>query len=102
MSSQLALSLSPRARRDDPVTSHEAAERVPEFENAHYAKILSCLRAFGCAVTYEEIADRTGLEKHAVARRLPELAKLGRVEPVGIATLSSGRAGRTWRARGAP
>ena len=64
-----------RARRDDPDTSKAAAKRAEEFAGEHRRKILAALmRAPG---TYKEIAERCGLERHAVARRLPEMFDLG-------------------------
>jgi DNA-binding HxlR family transcriptional regulator len=69
---QLCLVLTlPRARRADPATSHHAAAQVERFAGGHYRLILNAL-AQGSA-TFKEIAARSGLERHAVARRLPEL-----------------------------
>lgn len=73
---QYALSLEPvRARKRDPETSQRAASKVREFAANHYNRIAAALR-LGPA-TYVEIAERAGLERHAVARRLPEMASLG-------------------------
>lgn len=74
---QLAIDFEPvRARRTDPETSKIAAGKVRDFAGSHYALILAALRE-GPA-NYQEIAQRCGLERHAVARRLPEM--LGYVE----------------------
>lgn len=74
---QIALQLEPvRARKRDPETSQEAASRVRDFASGHYAKIMRALRDGGPG-TYREIADRCGLERHAVARRLGEMGSLG-------------------------
>lgn len=74
---QMALSFDPpRARRRDPETSQVAAGRVRDFSAGHYAKIMHALRDGGPG-TYREIADRCGLERHAVARRLGEMGSLG-------------------------
>ena len=64
-----------RARRKDPETSQVAAGKVKEFEANHYNRIMAALREG--PGTYREIADRAGLERHATARRLPEMAHLG-------------------------
>lgn len=73
---QMALSFEPvRARKRDPSTSQEAASKVRGFAAGHYAKIMDALRK--APGTYVEIADLAGLERHAVARRLPEMASLG-------------------------
>jgi predicted ArsR family transcriptional regulator len=66
-----------RARREDPVTSHAAADLVREFEGEHFAKVLKGL-AEGSATIYE-LADRAGLTHVQVARRMPELEQAGRV-----------------------
>lgn len=65
---------SPRARRRDPSTSHIAAARFAGSgaQHAHHARILAALRSRP-GMTYTEIAEVTGLERHAVARRLKEL-----------------------------
>lgn len=73
---QYALSLEPvRARKRDPETSQRAASKVREFAANHYNRIAAALR--DAPGTYTEIAERCGLERHAVARRLPEMGHLG-------------------------
>lgn len=64
-----------RARRKDPETSQVAAGRVREFAANHFNRIMAALRE--APGTYTEIADRCGLERHAVARRLNEMSHLG-------------------------
>lgn len=73
----------PLARRDDPQTSHDAAARVPEFRSSHEAKIIAALRGFD-GLTYREIADLSGLEPVAVARRLLAMSRRGLIERRGI------------------
>lgn len=76
---QMALTFEPvRSRRRDPATSQEAASKVREFASGHYGLILDALKRGG-AGTFKELAERAGLERHAVARRLPELQSLGKV-----------------------
>jgi len=73
---QYAMTFEPaRSRRRDPETSKEAAGKVRGFAANHYNKIAAALR--DAPGTYVEIADKCGLERHAVARRLPEMAHLG-------------------------
>ncbi len=73
---QLSIQFEPvRARRRDPDTSQEAASKVREFAAGHYARIMAALRE--SPGTYVEIAERSGLERHAVARRLCEMSSLG-------------------------
>lgn len=72
---QLGLFEPVRARRRDPETSQEAAGKVRQFAANHYNRIAAALRE--APGTYVEIADRCGLERHAVARRLNEMSHLG-------------------------
>lgn len=56
-----------------PVTSIEAYKSItPEMLLSHHGKILLALKELGSGM-YEEIAVKTGLERHSVARRLKEL-----------------------------
>lgn len=85
-----------RARLLDPVTSHAAAEQV-DFAGQHFDKIVDCLQLFG-ARGKDGIAELTGLDGNQVARRLPEMARVGLVELTGRTTKSnSGRSEREWR-----
>lgn len=69
----------PRHRRTDPVTSREAADRVESFAASHIRLILrEVVREPG--LTACEIAEKTGLERHAPSRRLPEMRREGLVE----------------------
>lgn len=79
---QLALSFEPvRARRRDPATSQRAASQVSRFAAGHFALILGALATE--PGTFKAIAARSGLERHAVARRLPELERGGLVKRAG-------------------
>ncbi len=85
-----------RARSLDPVTSHAAADQAT-FASQHFDQIVDCLQRFG-ARGKDGIAELTGLDGNQVARRLPEMARLGMVELTGKTTKSkSGRAEREWR-----
>ena len=73
---QYALSFEPvRARKRDPETSKVAASKARDFAANHYNRIAAALRA--APGTYVEIAERAGLERHAVGRRLKEMEPLG-------------------------
>ena len=61
------------ARRDDPTTSKAAAHGD---RKAHRLLILAALAGYPFGLTYTEIARVTGLEQHAVGRRLSELARM--------------------------
>lgn len=64
----------PRSRRDDPSTSHEAADWVRRSGvlRGHQLLVLETVRKRPGS-TYVEIAEACGLDRHAVARRLKEL-----------------------------
>lgn len=87
-----------RARRDDPETSKAAAAGASDFAAAHLAKILGSLVTQGKATIYE-LADRTGLDHVAVARRLPELEERQVARPTSEKRAGpTGRACRVWEA----
>ena len=60
------------ARITDPTTSHDAADMAEAFLFDHHAKIVESLRVRGPGTIYE-IAERTGIDHVAVARRMKEL-----------------------------
>jgi hypothetical protein len=87
----------PRARTRDPVTSHLAAAQVTTAES-HYKAIHDALILFGPAGK-DRIAALAGLDPSQVARRLPEMRRLGLVGLTGETVQSrSGRAEREWQA----
>lgn len=66
------------SHRHDPETSQIAAQRhVDSKANEHQREhVLACLRKyFGC--TSSELAQHFSLDRFMVARRLPDLEKLG-------------------------
>ena len=77
---QLTLDLaSPRARNTDPSTSHEAATRQSKGRaNSDAIAVLSCVKTMSGA-TSAELATFYGLDRHMVARRLPDLEASGKV-----------------------
>ena len=90
-----------RARNTDPSTSHMAAASISDAAKIHHDAIVNCLRQFGplgkdgiaCHANINGTADG-----NAVARRLPELEKLGYVCQTGNLVLSkSGRKEREWK-----
>ena len=83
-------SLFKRARSLDPVTSHAAADQAT-FASQHFDQIVDCLQRFG-ARGKDGIAELTGLDGNQVARRLPEMARLGHTTKS-----KSGRAEREWQ-----
>lgn len=91
-------------RKTDPQTSRDAAARVHEFSGCHKAKILETLDKIGIG-TAHEIAAASGLDMHAVNRRIKELETSGMIKcPVSdedgkplTRKTPSGRNARVWR-----
>lgn len=85
----------PRARRDDPITSHEAAEalRASGALGRQQLEVLAAVRRWP-GLTSLELGARMEINRWAVARRLPEL------EPVyvhkGEPRVVNGRRHVTW------
>lgn len=87
------------ARAGDPETSHEAAAKAPSLARQHQRVILDHLFSIAPRdANMEEIGDATGIEKHAIGRRLSELFRDGLIMPVSRRTMRTGRDGRTWQA----
>jgi hypothetical protein len=87
----------PSARTRDPVTSHLAAAQVTTATD-HYTAIHEALILFGPAGK-DRIAALAGLDPSQVARRLPEMRRIGLVGLTGETVQSnSGRAEREWQA----
>jgi hypothetical protein len=87
----------PRARTHDPVTSHLAAAQVTTADS-HYQAIHYALTVYGPAGK-DRIAELSCLDPSQVARRLPEMRRLGLVGLTGETVQSySGRAEREWQA----
>lgn len=92
MLQQTLFSDPPRARRNDPATSHTAARRAlaSGLAGAHRQQIAAAIRSRP-GMTYRAIAEATGLEPVAVGRRLVE------IERDGLAQAGEPRDGmRTW------
>jgi hypothetical protein len=87
----------PRARRTDPETSHEAARKAERFQRGHHKLILDCLRRSPAPFHYIAIATATGLDRHAVGRRIKELSDANLITEGPAGTLPNGNKARTWR-----
>ena len=86
----------PRVRKDDPETSHQAAESIKPVANKHYKIIHECLEEHG-ALGKDGIAHHTNLDSNQVARRLNEMLKIGLIKLTGRTVKSnSGREEREW------
>ena len=85
-----------RARKTDPHTSLKAAEEIKEVAPQHMDLIYNCLLEHG-PLGKDGIARLTGLNPNQVARRLPELKKVGLVATTGQTVYSdAGRSEREW------
>ena len=79
-----------KARTTDPVTSHVAAREAALLMGAHHTAIMDFLDGVApMSASYEDISRATGIEKHAVGRRLKELLEAGRIELAGRTILST-------------
>jgi len=87
----------PRARTHDPLTSKLAAAAVTTADS-HYKAIHDALTLWG-PMGKDEIATMADLDPSQVARRLPEMRRIGLVGLTGEMVQSrSGRAEREWQA----
>lgn len=59
------------ARRSDPQSSKQAAQRTTKFAGTHVERIYHALRQAKCPPTAHEIAGFIGLTNVQVCRRLP-------------------------------
>jgi len=77
------------ARRRDPVTSKQAAQRALNFVCSHEATIFGAICDAGeKGATYREIARATGMEPVAVARRLKAMEVRGLIERSALSDCS--------------
>lgn len=85
----------PRVRATDPITSFEAADQAKDLASKHHKMIVDCLK--DGALGKDGIAQKLGLDGNQIARRLPELERLGFIELTGRTVKSkSGRSEREW------
>lgn len=94
----------PIAAAADPISSHIAAAEITSSGRraSQKAEILTWLRERNQAFTSAEIAGAAGMDRHMVARRLPDLWRDSLIErgEMRVCT-ASGRQAITWRAGGA-
>lgn len=87
----------PRARTQDPATSHAAAASMRSVAGDQHRRILWALQKGGAATIHELAYRCIGLDHVAIARRLPELEEAGKVRPTGEERPGpNGRACRVW------
>lgn len=88
----------PLARGNDPLTSFQAADSAKSFIRTHESQIVTMLSRYG-QMGVDRIALFTGLDAHAVGKRMTALHKRGEVELTGRTVKSdSGRNQREWKA----
>ena len=88
------------AHRGDPSTSVAAALQVRKYEAGHCRIIQLMLRVHRAGLTSLEIAHRTDLAYHEVARRIADLKHAGLVIDSGTRRRNpNGRQAAVWRAR---
>ena len=86
------------ARNTDPISSHLAAADVEKSGKAD-AQRVQCLEAVRryAGQTARELSKKTGLDRYMLNRRLPELAKAGKVQRGDIRPCGAGgRPSLTW------
>ncbi len=95
---QLSLLDPPRARRHDPETSKAAARMAEKFQRGHHRQILDYLDGIApWSAHYIQIATATGLDKHAVGRRIKELKDADLIAQGPDGNLPNGNVARSWR-----
>ena len=88
----------PLARGNDPLTSFQAADSAKAFIQTHENQIVTMLSRYG-QMGVDRIALFTGLDAHAVGKRMTALHKRGEVALTGRTVKSdSGRNQREWAA----
>ena len=86
----------PLARSSDPLSSHLAADEVTRSGRR---ALLAWLRGQTRPMTSAEIAVASGMDRHGVARRLPDLAHDGLEERCSMHDCGvTGRLAINWRA----
>ena len=71
--------LAPRARNTDPSTSHDASANAwGERASAHRQTIYEALETMPSGMTARELSACTGIEYHAIQRRLCEVEGIAR------------------------
>lgn len=81
MMEQRHLDFAPRARTTDALSSHAAADDLERSGRLwrQLDRVLAAVRATP-GLSSGELAARHGLDRHMVARRLPEAASAGLIE----------------------
>jgi predicted ArsR family transcriptional regulator len=94
----LLYDIQPKARKHDPITSHDAAASMRRAATNQAAAALDCLRACG-PLGAEQIGWSLRLPAYAVRKRLSELQDAGLAAPTDKRRKTvTGRSERVWEA----
>jgi predicted ArsR family transcriptional regulator len=99
VSAPALLANTPAARATDPDTSHQAAAEITAdgTRAAQQQRTLDGVTRYP-GLTSRELAQRLGMDRHAIARRLPELEAADLVQKDQVRRCSiGGRSAVTWR-----
>jgi hypothetical protein len=81
---QLPLTLPPAAAKADPPSSHAAAaELTSSGARQRQVELVAALVRKWPGLTSRELAERSGVDYHLVARRLPDCKRLGLAALIG-------------------
>jgi hypothetical protein len=72
-----------KARRTDPMTSHEAGANSADFIEEHHRKIIVAFVEAGHPMTYIDVATQAMMDTQQVARRLMEIEIKGIIKRLG-------------------
>ena len=100
---QLEMQMVPRARKSDPVTSHEAAESQRETAESKRETIYRLMKRANCAMTHDEIiayvrANGMHWGPSTIRSRVAELVDMQRVFEWGTRRVPGQRSMMLWRA----
>jgi len=87
------------ARRTDPHTSHEAAEKIVPKLTKLRQKVYDRLRQAKFGMTDYELETWFGEHNSTYRTRRSELTEMGLVEDTGETRIIKGRARKVWRAK---
>lgn len=74
----------PRARKTDPLTSHEAARKARHWAGTHKERIYHALRDMpDRRAINDQISEATGLDHNQISRRLVEMEREGLIHRDG-------------------
>lgn len=92
----LSDAVGPKHRKLDPGTSRVAAERAKGTRASTRHRILEAMQSARRAVSYDELAQRTGIAGVTVSTRLSECARMGLIVSPHERTTASGGKAKAW------